>query len=367
MSAAPLVSWHSDNVRVRGLSIWMMTVVVGAGCSSVECESSADCPSGQLCDGLNTCYDPGTSRGRRDAGPVDAASPSDSGPQADADTDAGPNPDAGPAQDAGPQDAGATDGGGPVDGGPVTPAVGSRGLVWAGELRSGGVTEYHAYAELLDESTGTYTRMAQTIPDLEQGNCTVTTQKLTAGAPTGYVADSITIAPGNPMAPSNFAYLAVGNGRFEPPAPPPMRMFSQSNGVLFGIVGTGSPDSIETTDFVRTEAPPIIFEQMPVEGGTVILAGGPTVAWGMSGGPSDIVTIEAYDAGREVILSCKTQNDQSYSVPVAAVGAFMSQGPTRPFTFEIRHDREVVGQAVAEGRSFEVLYRASWGARFPAL
>lgn len=319
-----------------------------------------------MCDGLGMCFVGGNvSPTRRDASIADARVFPDAGPR-DGDLDASDDSgiDGGPGPDTG-TDGGFVDGGTP-DAGPATPHPDSRGFVWAGELRSGGLTEYHAYAELVDESTATYERRTQSIPDFEAGTCELTVKRLMSGAPTGYIADSITVVPGNPMGPSSVAYLPVGNGRFEPIGMPPARLFSQSPQVLFGIVGTGAAESIQDTGFVRTDAPPIIFEQMPGEGGTVGLAGGPSVAWGASGVLADVVTVEAFDADREVVLTCRTANDGRYSVPPAAAAAFMGEAPTRPWTLEIRHDREATGPAVAGTRSFEVLYRASWGARFSA-
>jgi len=358
---------HTESIRPSRLVLGAaLAVALVAGCADKECETQADCPSGQRCDGEGSCYAVGPAP---PSGPIRDAGFRDSGPDAGL-RDLGVDPEPRDAGDAG--SVAGRDGGppAPVDGGPdagFTPSPSSRGFVWAGELRANGQSAFVTYGVLEDRSTATYDTRTSVIPDFEGGECRLYVDRLMSGSPTGYVADSITVATGGIMAPPSIAYFPVGNGRFEPPSPPPPLLYEGSRAVLFGIVASPAAGSVQSTGFSTTEAPPIVFEQLPPEGASVIVAGGPTVSWVPSGIQGASITVELYDADREVVLSCKSPDDGSYAMPLTGAVAFMGEVPTRPWTLEIRHDREATTTAYAGTRSFEVTYRASWGARFGAL
>lgn len=358
----------------RVVAIVLGIALTQAACGSDRCETAADCVSPAMCGGDGKCFSVPPAIGG-DGGRGDARVPGADAdvPEADAGAEAGV-PDAGDAEagvpDAGDGGTGVPDAGDAGDAGPLPMAPDSRGFVWAGEIRDGPMTYYHAYGELLDHSTATYTSTRQVYPDFEGGECVLTSERLTAGAPTGYSTNSLTIAHGAPRPPSSsFAYFPVMGrvGYFEPIGALPMEMFSGSNGVLFGLDGIAGPMAVGTTSLVMSAAPPIIFEILPTAGSILQLETIPPLTWGNSGEPMDRVTIEIYDENREVVLTCITGNDNAYTIPQEAKNQFRMVGPTGTMHMDIRHDREVTATANTTTRSFDVLFRASWGARFLVL
>lgn len=352
-------------MRLGRLGLGLLAAWALAACAERECQVSEDCPEGSLCDGEGRCFEaqspgnpprPDSGVGPRDAG-VDEP---EAGPVDDAgrlDGDAG--------IDGGARDAGPTPDAGPVDSGPdagFTPAPELYGFVWLAELRTGGASAFRAYGVLEDRAGVTYDRRTQTFPDGEGGQCALRVERRTSGTPAGLEAASITVAPNSPQL-QTAVFLPRGDGRFTPD-PLPERVFSQSNVVLFNVRASAAAGSVQTPGFVSVPGPPIVFEQTPPEGATVSLAGLPTLAWAESGLPTDTLTVELFDRDRDVVLSCPTPNDGRFRIPSGAVSAFEGAAPTRPFTLELRHDREVTGPATVGPRSFEITYRASWGAQF---
>jgi hypothetical protein len=355
--AAAATKRHDARMARWWWALPAVTLVVTAGCQD-ECETQVDCPTGQVCE-QGACGPPRFTGGGKtppnDAGPLDALIIIR--PPADAGLDGGVPVDGG-----GPLDAG-VDGGAGRDGG-VVPDLNSRGFVWAGELRSDGGSVFHAYGELVDESTAQYQGSESSYPDDSGGTCVVRTRVLSGGAPTGYAARDILVIPG-PQPNSTFAMFPVGGGRFEPLADPVERIYSQSNNAQFLITGDGSPTSVETVGGV-VAAPAAVLEISPAEGSTFQVVANAPLAWLGTGLPDARLTVELFDAARAVVLTCNTADDGIYQLPAGAVNAFLAAGPTPPLALELRHDTQTSITAVAAGRSFPVTFRASWGVRFPA-
>lgn len=332
------------------------------GCTE-ECEDRRDCAAGFECVEAACVRVVDPSGGRRvepvDAGPGNFT---DAGLEAGVAVDGGPDaPDTGPdgGANGAPGDAGAVDTG--PDGG-VTPAVGRRGLVWVSELRTGGATAFVTFGEFLDESAVTFMERSTLLTDPAGNRCALVVRVPTAGQPVGLAARQILVSPG-PQPNASFTMQPVGNGRFEPAAPPVERIFTGSNGAVFTIESDGSSQSLE--DLVATvEAPPAILEISPPEGATVNLAGIPPLAWVPSGDPFARVSVELSDRDRARTARCDVPDTGAYELPGNLVNQFLALTPERPIRLEIRHDREATATAVAGGQSFDVVFRASWGARF---
>lgn len=314
-----------------------------------ECTQHDDCPSPLRCfDGK--CERLGGGGGGRIPDPPDAGMSPDGGQVA---PDGGG--DGGTAGDAGAMDGGLEDGGRPV-------LEGARGLIWVSELRAGPRSEVDAFAELQSWADAVLDEREESFPDDEGGRCLLRTRRVISGGPAGFDAERIDVVPG-PRLETHFSLYPVGNGRFEPRSPVADRLFSEAVTTQALILAGQGPDGLDRSAFA-VRAPSIVWEESPEPGAQVTLGAAPLLRW-MAGDPNRTLVIEAYDAQRAVVLTCRTPDDGSFRVPQAAASAFVSAGRAAPSRLEIRHDTEQERQLQVGGRgTFPVTFRASWGNRF---
>lgn len=298
----------------------------------------------------------GASGAAPDAGPsFDASSPSDGGSPNDAGS---PPSDAGSPEDGGVADTGLADAGF-IRAGPE-----SQSEVWIAEFGDTGGSTFTALARVVDESGATFVERFDTFQDLEGGRCLLAERRQDGGSVVGYRADRFIVRP-NSNPDSAFNLLPRGSGLFTPDAAPSARLFAGSTETEIEIRPSGAPDSL-LAQVTEITSPPEFSAIAPLPGVTVSVVSLPTFRWLIASPPRTVI-VEIYDEARQVVLSCPTADDGTYTLAPIAASAFLSRTPAPPLTLEVRRDVEVTEPIFARsGVRFEGTFRLSWGVRYDA-
>ncbi len=354
----------------------LVTGLAGLGaCSGDECQSPRDCESTELCIAgkceAKTGGLPGPATPRPDAGlrPDTGVGPSDAGvtPMGDAGTSTtGTSSTTG--RDGGVFDAGplpSVDAGASVDAGQISETtLEDYGLVWIADLANRFGPAYVLGAEFYTNASATH-RVRRTDFDLgAEGSCQLRETRLASGQTQGIEAARVEIDHSDsPWHDTPEVLMPRGGGRFERLMPPQTPLLSDNREVRFRIVSNGAVGTLE--DAMAARQPPAYPQvQFPAQVGDVFpLLGSDVIRWVPGGGR---LTVELYDADREVELICDTPDDGQLDLPREVRLRFALAAPRPPAWMEIRYDEEVV-QSVARvgGGMVRTVFRVSRGSKYP--
>lgn len=348
-------------------------------CSGDECESNKDCLDPLVCsDG--TCIKPaggGQGMGPRDGG--DAAIDTGIGPDggdASEPADGGDASEPGDGGDAGP-DTGTPmipDGGRLVydsgtDGGqPMIVTQISGGTIIYGELNGDG-EEVTEYAEFLDRSAASYSQLTRTFMDDNLNECTVTTTRFSSGTVVGYGAERVEVVRfNNPNVTRIYSPVPGRQGLFVGSEPYEGRLLQNAGEVHARIVSNEVSGTLDDADTELGRPNGSADTIMPTPGTPLsLLVNNPTFAW-LSPQTLDDLIVEAYDVNREVILRCRVPSViTTYTIPIAAVRAFYSEGPQLPVNLEFSYHLQLsidVG-VLGTSQTVPVVVRSQRGVRYP--
>lgn len=348
-------------------------------CSSVECESPKDCLDPLTCVDnkcvMNMGGGGGGPRDGGDAGP-DMGIRADGGDAETEPADGGDASEPADGGDAGP-DTGAPmipDGGRLVydsgtDGGqPTIVTLISGGTIIYGELNGNG-EEVTEFAEMLDRSAASYAVLTRSFMDDNLNACTVTTTRFSSGTTIGYGADHIEVARfNNPSITRIYSPVAGRPGVFVGAEPYEGRLLQTPGEVHARVVSSEVAGTLDDADTELGRPVGSADTIMPTPGTALsLLVNNPTFAW-LSPQTLDDLIVEAYDVNREVVLRCRVPSViTTYTIPIAAVRAFYSEGPQLPVYLEMSYhlERTIDVGIVGASQAVPVLVRSQRGVRYP--
>jgi hypothetical protein len=333
-----------------------VALAAGTSACSDDCTRNEDCALGQVCI-RNTC--------RPDPDPDDPL-PTGRDRRLPAPGDGGSDGGAGEAD-------GGRDGGDGGNGGPPEVRGFGRVVLFQFFTSSGGGSEGRVEAVLVDEGSATVTRTEETLPDIQAGTCVLRTRQVDpAGMTAPFLVDSVVARlPAGPvlrLEPDS----TTGELELEAPDSLPDPLFPPGpvgDPVTFELAAGTTP--LQDLEAVSVNVPASFTPLTPmVQNQPVQLAAGSGIqfTWQSQAGPIQNFALELYDPERDVVLRCTASiNLGSYTLPPAAVEAFLDENPSGTLTLDVGFEGRTVEEVevMGGGDPVEIEFRVLRGARYP--
>lgn len=340
--------------------------LAGPACDSDECQTNQDCASGQqcrsgVCEAKSTRVPPGlVDGGFRDAQPM-----IDTGTSTVVDSGTAPPVDGG-VRDGG--SLGRPDAAPPDAGSPDATTLSGWGEIAVEDLRGsgGGVT---ARAKFVDPGSAVFGVVSHVFDAGNNDQCQLIQRRLMSGTVSSYTAASISI--NFPSSVQNVGALPLAlmptgvAGEFGTPAQLQTPAFDNGSVRFMINAAAAAANSLDT--FMASVSAPIRMTLRTTEASSYPLLTNGQLDWtpGPSRTPPRTVTVEVYDRDREVVLTCRTDDDGDFFIPNEPRNAFLFSNVTEPTYIEVRYDQSTVRNVplAAGGATVVTTFRASDGHR----